>query len=56
MALRAFTLTDVRLWTLRTQKVVHGPPNAGHNLRTGRARALHVPVRVRGGKEAQQGA
>jgi len=30
--------------------------NAGHNLRGGRARALHVRVRVRGGKAAKQGA
>jgi hypothetical protein len=30
--------------------------NAGHNLRTGRARALRATVRVRDGLEAKQGA
>ena len=30
------------------------PCNAGHNLRAGRARALRVPVRVRGGLETSK--
>ena len=32
------------------------PHNAGHKLRTGRARALCASVRVRGEKGAKQGA
>jgi len=38
-----------------SELILQGHDNAGHNLRAGRARALRASVRVRGGKEAQQG-